>query len=63
MGTLLNIKQMAEILGIDEGTLYRKVEEGIIPCKRLGGVGRGAIRFDPEEVNEAISEKEKEEVN
>ncbi len=52
---LLTIKQMAEKLQCSTSVLYRLVEWGLVPCRRMGRSGR-MIRFDPMD-KDAIASK------
>ena len=42
----LNVKEAAELLGVHVMTVYRKVEDGTMPCYKYGS----RILFDPDEL-------------
>ena len=46
MANLLNVSQVAQVLGCSKHFLYRKAETGQVPVYRLGK----ALRFDPDEL-------------
>lgn len=46
---MLNASTVAQQLGISRRAVYDLADRGILPCYRLG-VGRGALRFDPADV-------------
>lgn len=46
---LLTIKEMAVALRVSATTAYQLVEQGKVPCHRVG-VGRGAIRIKEEDL-------------
>jgi excisionase family DNA binding protein len=54
MKTLINIHQMASILGLPISWLYRRTCEGTMPHYKLGKY----VRFDPEEVLAFIKKRE-----
>lgn len=56
---LLTIKDVAERLNISERTAYRLIEEGDIPCKRVG-TGRGTIRVRPAALEAYINQPSRE---
>lgn len=49
---LITTKELAEILGVSVGTIYKMVISGRIPSVKVGK-GRN-MRFDPEGVKEAL---------
>lgn len=51
---MLKAAQVAEALGLSQRAIYALAESGALPCYRMG-VGRGAIRFDPEDVQQYIA--------
>jgi excisionase family DNA binding protein len=57
MAALLTVREMAKFLQIDEQTLYRKVEKGLIPCLRIDGPKGGQIRFDLDQVKEFMQQR------
>jgi excisionase family DNA binding protein len=46
---LLTVRETAEMLGVDEKTVRRRIAEGEIPAYRLGGKGK-AIRVAADEL-------------
>jgi hypothetical protein len=50
---LMTARQMFEAHGIPPGMAYRLAKAGIIPSYKMGVKGRG-IRFNPEEVLQAL---------
>jgi excisionase family DNA binding protein len=46
---LLTVRETAEMLGVDEKTVRRRIAEGEIPAYRLGGKGE-AIRVAADEL-------------
>ena len=53
MRKLLDISEAAEVLGIKPGTLYKWTCSRKLPHKKIGG----ALRFDPEELEDWIREQ------
>lgn len=53
----LTVPEAAELLGYAEGSIYRKVQAGEIPHRRVGE--RGAIRFWPDELLRWMREPER----
>ena len=51
---LVTAEQMGERLSLSPGTVKRCAQAGIIPLLRLSG---RVIRFDPDEVEEALRER------
>ena len=51
---LIDIKSLSEILSVKASTLYQWVELGKIPHYKLAG-GKGAVRFNIEEINDWVS--------
>jgi excisionase family DNA binding protein len=54
---ILTIEEVAEMLRVDDRTLYRKVEHNQIPHFRVGGTG--AIRFVKDKIIKWIDEQHK----
>ena len=52
---LLKVRDIAELLGICDGSVYEMVAKGRIPCIRIGSRGR-TIRFDPEQIEEYVKQ-------
>jgi excisionase family DNA binding protein len=48
---LVDVEEMASILGVSTLTIYRKVKTGDIPVVRVGRL----LRFDPEAVKAALA--------
>jgi len=44
--TILKVKEVAELLGVKEKTLYQWAEMGQIPCLKLNG----CLRFDLDDI-------------
>jgi len=57
---LVSAELCARILGVTKGTLYRMARENIIPCFRVGPQRKG-VRFDVEEVRDALRQEDEEE--
>ena len=53
---LLNISQLAKILGVAPGTLYNKVSRGEIPYIKVGG----SIRFTENELSQIVRNESRE---
>lgn len=51
---LFTARELARVLCLNEQTLYRMARRGEIPCVRIG---RKAIRFDLEQVREALEQR------
>ncbi len=49
---LLTVTQVAESLSISPSLVYREAANGRLRCYRLG---RGAIRFSPEQIQEYLN--------
>jgi excisionase family DNA binding protein len=49
VGRLLTVREVATRLGVNERTVRRKIEAGVLPAVRLGP-GRSAIRVDADEL-------------
>lgn len=54
---LMSVKEMAGVLGCSPKSVYAMVSEDTIPYIRVG-VGRGTLRFDPDEVIASLKRKE-----
>lgn len=50
---MLRVPEVAELVGYTAHTIYRKVDQGEIPHRRLGGE-QGPIRFHPDDVMDWI---------
>jgi excisionase family DNA binding protein len=50
-GKLLTMGQVAERLNVSRGWLYKKIQAGIIPHFKIGGM----VRFDPKDLDEWLS--------
>ena len=50
---MIGVKELANLLGVSPKTVYAMAEEQRIPSYRIG-VGRGTLRFDPDEVCKAL---------
>ena len=46
---MLTAQQVADALGLSRRAVYDLADAGLLPCYRMG-VGRGALRFDPADV-------------
>jgi excisionase family DNA binding protein len=44
----MEAKDLADILGVKEGSIYKQARAGVIPCFRLGTL----VRFDPKKLSE-----------
>lgn len=55
MEKLLNVKQMANLLGIHPHSLYRLCRDKKIPYFKIKGIG---VRFDPDKIKNWIQEGE-----
>jgi excisionase family DNA binding protein len=44
----MEAKDVADILGVDKGSIYKLARSGIIPCFRIGTL----VRFDPKKLAE-----------
>ena len=49
MTTTMTVKQAATRLGLSTDTVYKLLDAGIIPCRRLG-IGRGKILIDVDDI-------------
>jgi excisionase family DNA binding protein len=49
-GPLIDVPQLAEILGLSPGTIYNKVSKKTIPCIKVGG----SVRFSQDHVDQII---------
>ena len=56
---MIAVKELANELGVSRKTIYAMVDDGIIPCYRIG-CGRGTLRFDLEEVRQSLRFKTQE---
>ena len=54
MEKMMDLKQAREYLNISRATLYRWVEEGMIPAIKMGGVWR----FKKEKIDKWLDERE-----
>jgi predicted DNA-binding transcriptional regulator AlpA len=67
MSAPLNVKSLAELLGVSADWVYTQVEAGAIPCTRLPGKSvtgaRRLIRFTPAHVEQILSTGEQPVVN
>jgi len=50
---MLTIKEVAELMGVHERTIYRLANEGKMPGFKFGGTWR----FDPETIKQWISQE------
>jgi excisionase family DNA binding protein len=50
---MISVKELAKALGVSSKTIYALCERGEIPCYSIG-TGRGTLRFDLEEVKQAL---------
>jgi excisionase family DNA binding protein len=55
---MVSVKELAKELGVSSKTIYALVEREEIPFLRIG-VGRGTLRFDVDEVKQALRRKSK----
>jgi excisionase family DNA binding protein len=53
---LLKASQVAELLGVTMPTVLAWWRRGILPGYRLGGGGRGPVRFSQLDVDEKLAE-------
>ena len=62
MEKLLNLEEVAEILGISKLTLRKNISQSpgsVPPCLKTSQGSNGRIRFRPESLREWLSQKEK----
>ena len=52
---MLSVKELAAALGVSGKTVYALVEQDSIPFYRIG-TGRGTLRFEIDEVKNALRE-------
>jgi excisionase family DNA binding protein len=52
-GRLLRVAEVAELLRVDRGTVYRRITAGDIPALQLGG-SKTAIRVPEDELEQAL---------
>jgi len=57
MSKLLTVKEVAGILSVSATTVYEMCREGKLVHNRIG-VGRGAIRIKPSELERLLSQSE-----
>ena len=50
---MYTVKELSKRLRVSPSTIYNLVDAGKIPCYRIG-CGRGAIRFDEEQITTAL---------
>ncbi|ELP32045.1 helix-turn-helix domain-containing protein [Rhodopirellula baltica] len=50
---MISVKELAKALGVSSKTIYALCERDDIPCYRIG-TGRGTLRFDLDEVKQAL---------
>lgn len=50
---MISVKELAKVLGVSSKTIYALCERREIPCYRIG-TGRGTLRFDLDEVKQAL---------
>lgn len=60
VGKLLNVTQVSECLNIPESTIRGWVHENKIPFIKFGPGKKSPVRFNPEKLNQWVSEKSKE---
>ena len=54
---LLKAEDVAGILGLSKGMVYKMVRLGLLPCIKLGATGK-AVRFSKKQIAEFIQSKE-----
>ena len=57
---MVNATECASLLRITTGSLYKMAREGLVPCYRVGQQQR-SLRFDLDEVREALKQEVEEE--
>jgi predicted DNA-binding transcriptional regulator AlpA len=55
---LIKVNEVAEVLSMRPSTIMNYVYKGIIPCFKLGGSKKGAVRFSPQQLNEWLIDQE-----
>lgn len=50
---MLKVKQVAERLNVPKSTVYSLVDNGLLPCVRIG-LGRGTIRVEERDLEAFI---------
>ena len=54
MKQLMDVKTVAEALGVSPQCVYSLVAQGLLPAVRIG-IGRGVIRFEEEAIERFIA--------
>ena len=54
---LLKAEDVADILGLSKGMVYKMVRLGLLPCIKLGATGK-SVRFTRKQIAEFIQSKE-----
>ena len=54
---LLKAEDVANILGLSKGMVYKMVRLGLLPCIKLGATGK-SVRFSRKQIAEFIQSKE-----
>ena len=53
---MIGVKELANLLGVSPKTVYAMADDERIPCYRIG-LGRGTLRFDPDEVLKSLKHR------
>ena len=53
---LIDVTQLAEMLGVKPKTIYDWSHKGLIPCVKLGRL----LRFDPDDIERLVKSKKRE---